>query len=118
MSRHENEKIDFATPKPIESLVFGFTKDGLNCDEDNLKCYAKKIEKQKGVETSTIYYVKFGRGRIFDPWGTFAGRERSADLEWKRVASTVFNQYIKYLSTRNTRHLTQAERMSIDASQK
>ena len=118
MSRHENEKIDFVTPEPVRSLVFGFTKNGHDCKENDYKCYAKRVEKTKGTETSTTYYLKFGRGRIFDPWGTFAGRERSANLEWKKVATTVFDQYFKYLSTRSQRHLTQAERMIIDANQK
>jgi len=118
MSRHENERVDFKTPDPWDSLTFGFTKEGDTCEVEDLKCYAKRVDKQKGTKTSTTYYLKFGRGRIFDPWGTFAGRERSADLEWKKVASKVFEQYYKYLSTRSTRHLTQAERMIIDANQK
>tara|TARA_R110000824_G_scaffold162282_3_gene337917 strand:- start:7434 stop:7790 length:357 start_codon:yes stop_codon:yes gene_type:complete len=118
MSRHEHEKIDFATPEPVQSLVFGFTEHGHDCEESDHKCYAKRVEKQKGADTSITYYLKFGRGRIFDPWGTFEGRERSANLEWKKVASTVFDQYLKYLSTRSQRHITQAERMIIDANQK
>ncbi len=118
MSRHENEQIDFKAPDAWDSLASGFTKEGEDCDVDNLKCYAKKVYKWRGDESSTIYYLKFARGRIFDPWGTFAGRERSADLEWKKVSSGVFEQYHKYLCNRNSRHLTQAERIIIDANQK
>jgi len=118
MSRHENEHIDFATPDPILTSVFGFTKGAESCDDDDSKCYAKRVDKNNGSKTSTTYYLKFGRGKIFDPWGTYAGRERSADFGWRKVASIVFDQYHKYLKTRVSRHLTQAERMIIDANEK
>jgi|TARA_Y100000296_G_C5178176_1_gene261444 hypothetical protein len=114
MSRHENEKLDFELPDPLQITVVGFTTGAETCEEDSQKCYAKRVMKQRGSEVSTTYHLKFGRGRIFDPWGTHSGREKSADLEWKKVASTVFDKYYKYLATRNTRHLTLAERMIID----
>lgn len=118
MSRHENEKLDFELPDALQTSVDGFTIGAKTCDEDGQKCYAKKVMKRRGSEVSTTYYLKFGRGRIFDPWGTHSGREKSADLEWKRVASTVFDKYCKYLGTRSTRHLTLAERMITDGHQK
>jgi hypothetical protein len=122
MSRHENEELDFQTPKPIVTETTYFTNGGNISKEDCSKCYAKKVNKTNVESTnnaqSTTYYVKFGRGRIFDPWGTYAGRETTGDWDWRRVSSSVFEQYYKYLKTRSTRHLTQAERMVIDGNQK
>ena len=80
--------------------------------------YAKRLEKEQGSDVSSIYYLKFGRGKIFDPWGTYAGRQKTGDWDWKKVSYSVWSRYIRYLASRNTRHLTHAERMIIDDSQK
>ena len=118
MARHENEKLDFDLPDPVKYDLIGYTDGAKICDVEDIKCYAKRVQKERGEDVSSVYYLKFGRGRIFDPWGTYAGRETTRDWEWKRVAYSVWSRYIKYLATRNTRHLTHAERMIIDDSQK
>jgi hypothetical protein len=122
MSRHENEELDFQTPKPVVTEVMYFTEGGDSVEKDGSKSYAKRVNKTNvGTEDnakSTTYYVKFGRGRIFDPWGTYADRTRTGDWDWRKVGPSVFEQYYKYLKTRSTRHLTQAERMIIDGNQK
>lgn len=120
MARHENEQLDFKAPEPVQSIVIYFTEGAEAVTEDGPKCYAKQVKKINcGVRNSTeslTYYVKFGRGKLFDPWGTYAGREKTGDWSWRKVGHVVFEQYHKYLETRNTRHLTQAERKIIDGS--
>jgi len=122
MSRHENEELDFQAPNPVVTEVTYFTEGGNSVKKDSTKSYAKLVNKTNvGTEDNTksvTYYVKFGRGRIFDPWGTYADRTRTGDWDWRKVSSVVFEQYCKYLKTRSTRHLTQAERMVIDGNQK
>ena len=118
MSRHEKEQIDFQAPEPVKFTPFGYTEEAKPCDIEDIKCYAKRIEKEIDSKVSSTYYLKFGRGKIFDPWGTYAGRQKTGDWDWKKVSFSVWSRYIKYLATRNSRHLTHAERMIIDDSQR
>jgi len=118
MGRHENEKLDFNLPEPIKTSSFGYTEGAKACRIDDKNCYAKRLQKEQGSDVSSIYYLKFGRGKIFDPWGTYAGRQKTGDWDWKKVSYSVWSRYIRYLASRNTRHLTHAERMIIDDSQK
>lgn len=118
MSRHENENLDFQAPEPIKRLWFGYTIEARSCSIEDKKCYAKQVDKEIGTALSSTYYLKFGRGKIFDPWGTYAGKQRTGDWDWKKVSFSVWSRYMKYLASRNSRYLTHAERMIIDDSQR
>jgi hypothetical protein len=112
MGRYEQENLDIELPNPASFLYFYYTIRGSETTEESPKAYCKKV-----VNTQTnhnTYYIKFGRGVIFDPWGMYAGKERSRDFEFSKVSETVFNYYYKYLEGKNRSFLSLAERSMID----
>jgi hypothetical protein len=78
----------------------------------------------------TEYFIKqatagAGTGRVLNPWGLYysAGDEHKFEKEmgrkryqFKKVNKEIFDMYIKFLETRNERHLLNVERNILDAS--
>lgn len=70
--------------------------------------------------TDGTYWVKIGQnGRLFNPYGLFSEgmetKQRVGRSTWKfrSVSSNIFNQYVRFLSTRNESFLHNAEREMI-----
>tara|TARA_R100000742_G_C4272668_1_gene91949 strand:+ start:110 stop:490 length:381 start_codon:yes stop_codon:yes gene_type:complete len=84
---------------------------------DHYDCYAKKIT----IGTRIKYYVKRGRhGKLFNPIGMYSEGMAKKQLrhagrpewEFKETNERVFIKYIKFLKTKNTAWLNNAERDS------
>lgn len=65
--------------------------------ERDIEAFAKKQNK---------FYIKLLHGRVFNPHTVF----RIRDAKWTKVSEEVYNIYIKFLDTRKSVYLTQAQR--------
>ena len=98
---------------PQDSLTtVCYTIKGDVVPEDSKHVYAKKVTND--TTGNNAFFVKTGRGRLFDPWGTYANKINSFEFLLKRVSDAVFRNYVKYLDTRNGRFLISAERYMFD----
>ena len=76
-------------------------------EETQQVCAKMHILIQDGKQTN-FCYVKFFRGKMFDPQGIDATKIRLA--EFRKVNETVFNLYFNYLKTKSGESLIRAER--------
>ena len=76
-------------------------------EETTQVCAKMHILIQNGQHTN-FCYVKFFRGKMFDPQGIDATKIRLA--EFKKVKENIFNLYFNYLKTKNGESLIRAER--------
>ena len=96
---------NFENPQSREEVYY--TAGGKTKTVDSTSSFAKKIDRENGIDT---YYIKYARGRVFDPWGIYQDRARSLNHSYKRVPEKIFNFYIEYLKTRNKSYLRKVER--------
>lgn len=81
---------------------------GVEVDTETQQVCAKMhILVENGKQTN-FCYVKFFRGKMFDPQGIDATKVRLA--EFKKVNEGIFNLYFNYLKTKNGESLIRAER--------
>ena len=76
-------------------------------EETQQVCAKMHILIQDGKQTN-FCYVKFFRGKMFDPQGIDATKIRLA--EFRKVNEPIFNLYFNYLKTKNGESLVRAER--------
>jgi hypothetical protein len=70
---------------------------------------------------SPVFYVRINKaGHMYNPWGLEEGRsgalnKQSGGLEWEysKVERGIFEQYLKFLRTRNQAHLLNAQRDNV-----
>ena len=73
----------------------------------NENTFAKKLE----INNKAVgFYVKYGNGVLFDPYGVDKHRINTTMFNFVRVKQNVFNSYLKYLQTGLGRHLNEARR--------
>ena len=108
MSRYENEKIDIDVPDPPEYNTVFFTEKGVKQSTETKKSFAK-IRTNISADYN-VYYIKYGLGDIFDPWGMNSNKVNSPALSFKRVNKKVFDNYLQYLKTRRSSFLLRAKR--------
>ena len=65
-------------------------------------------------ELPEMYYIKFFRGSILDPYGMDARKIDSPLCIYKKVSDTVFGYYSDYLTTKKGELLRRAERNYIN----
>jgi len=91
----------------------------LESEEETDECCAKKAQLPSGVMK---YYVKTSsKGFLMDPWGQMSESKNAAYAKhagkplfvWKEVTQTPFEYYGRYLATRNSAELFNAQRMII-----
>lgn len=96
-------------------------KDGGKLTTDEIGAYAMHREYLSGHKD---YFIKFatagpGEGNLLNPWGLYftPGDEYTFEKKmgryryiFKPVSQAVFNNYIKFLQTRNERYLVIIER--------
>tara|TARA_A100000172_G_C3002995_1_gene96982 strand:+ start:130 stop:561 length:432 start_codon:yes stop_codon:yes gene_type:complete len=103
--KDEDGNYDYKNPKTI--------------DENSSDCFSKKVEYEYEGQSKEKYYVKIGTdGFIFNPWGMFSAGTQAryakskgrAEWKFKQVNERCFNFYNKFLQSRNSAWLTNAER--------
>jgi len=114
MSRWENEDVsDLGIPDPahVETKFIGL--QGKNTTED--QAIAKSVISSDG---SRRFYVKYGRNEILDPYQTdssYAGSRRQTHIyKFKKVSEETFDNYKKYLETKNRIFFTKARRFLME----
>lgn len=105
MSRWENEDVTTLglSEAPISKVETYVAINGQVTEDDKLAL--AKILNVDGKET---FYVKFGRGEIFDPHGI--DKNKASTFQFRKVKKSIFENYREYLLTRRDVFLTRARR--------
>ena len=111
MANKDKEFENFGLTDVPENAIIAYTAKMTEVDKEDKKAYCKKAVKDNGKTVSC--FVKFYRGKMFDPWGMYSGREKVVDLEYRKVPEKAFNLYSKYLKTRNHKCFLQSEREAL-----
>lgn len=99
MKKHEEDWV----PVPDVEIYYG--KGGNICDEN--ECYAKILKTSNGE----FYFVWTYRGSIFDPYGSEILRRSNRNLfKLTRVSRDCFDNYFKYLKSKNRIFYTLCDR--------
>jgi len=89
--------------------IYYILADGKKSDkETTLACAKTSI----GDSANEVFFVKFHRGKLFDPHGLDKNKIKNA--EYRRVDATTFDLYLSYLKNRRGDLLLRAERRCID----
>jgi len=93
--------------------------------EDNTEVYYVLTDGKKSTKETTlacaktsvgdsieIFFVKFHRGKLFDPHGMDKNKIKNA--QYRKVDATTFDLYLSYLKSRRGDLLLRAERRCID----
>ena len=111
MARWEHEDVsnlDLPDPDRITHTYYG--SDASETAEDS--AFAK-LANNKGFKT---YYIKYGRGDLFDPLGADKGKHNRPYFTFRKVEEKVFAYYMEYLSTLDRIFLTRARRALMENS--
>lgn len=100
-----NEELEKIGVKLKQAVVKYLDKKGLPSDET--KAVAKTSETPSG---DVVYYIKYRRGELFDPYGIDEMKINALDTKYRKVDEYIFNSYVKYLGTRRTAYLSEARR--------
>ena len=109
--KEEKEFEKFGLTEASDNAIIAYTIKMKEVDKDDRKAYCKKAVSSDGQTVSC--FIKFYRGKMFDPWGIYHGRERRLDLEYRKVSEKAFDMFSSYLKTRNYRHFLQSEREAL-----
>lgn len=114
-SATQQELKDIGIEQPIQNIVSLYDKYGKLCEEEN-KSVAKTVQiSSENKETVlTTYYVKHGRGQLFDPYGLDMNKTKAFDFQFRKVDKEIFEAYSKYLQTRREVYLISARRLFIN----
>lgn len=101
--KNNNEK-DLKDSIPSDEEIF-FGKGGNQVDSS--ECFAKILKTQYKEH----YFVWIWRGDVFDPYGTdLLLRSQNFIAKFAKVNKDVFENYIKYLKTKNRAYYNYARR--------
>jgi len=100
-----NKELQNIGIKIKESKVTYLDKKGLQCGEPG--SVVRISELQNG---DNIYYIKYYRGELFDPYGIDERKIDALDIRYRKVDKYIFDSYVKYLNTRRTAYLSEARR--------
>jgi len=82
--------------------------DGKKSNKETTLACAKTIT----GDSAEVFFVKFYRGKLFDPHGL--DRNKTRNSEYRKVDATTFDLYLSYLKSRKGDLLLRAERRCID----
>ena len=110
MARWENENLDgLDIPQPPKTEIQLFGTLGSVPDKEK-NAFAKKVI----AGDSYTYYVLYGRGDLFDPFGADKGKQGRPYFSFKKVKESVFNHYIDYISSEDRIFFTRARRLMME----
>jgi hypothetical protein len=97
-------------------FIWFFDKNGKGVDTEEL-AVAKLLETENDKGNEVLYYVRKGRGNLYDPYGPYEITKTTRYLyEFDRVDKEVFDLYIKYLKQKKTKFYTDARREYLNRS--
>jgi len=93
-----------------EQYLWMFDKDGKLVAKEE-ESVAKLLEIRKGENQTGVYYVRTGRGDLYDPYGTYQMTRNTMSLfPFAKTEKPVFDLYIKYLKQSKSKFYTMARR--------
>jgi hypothetical protein len=110
MARWENEQVDQLNLPEMESMSTELFDLNAKQTQDEKIAVAKKSK----VENRQTFYIKHGRGEIYDPWGMDRNKSSSFIFSLRKVNEEIFNLYLEYLKTKREIFLTRARRLFIN----
>jgi len=111
MARYENESLSGLTlPETDEVNTQYIDKSGNLAQENNAVAKITKIHNKEEDKLNINYYIKHGRGMLFDPYGMDANKINSYNFQFKKVDHSIYSQYVQYLKTRRVIFLNYAQR--------
>lgn len=111
MARHENENVSQLTLPELDQTDIQFVdKSGNLSQEKNAVAKVVKTHDKEQDKVTVNYYIKHGRGMLFDPYGMDATKINAYNFQFKKVDQGVYSQYVQYLKTRRAMFLTYAQR--------
>jgi hypothetical protein len=111
MARNENENLTgLLVPDTDELSIQYFDKTGNIAEERIAVAKITRLHNKEEDRTVINYYIKFGRGMLFDPYGMDMNKLNAYNFQFKKVDQKIYSQYIQYLKTRRSLFLTQAQR--------
>ena len=110
MGRGENEDISgLNIPSPPKVEIMFYDTKGNESEEKN--AIAKKVSTSLTYENISIQrFVLYGRGELLDPHGVDS-RANKSFYKYKKVSEDAFENYMKYLKSKNTMYFTRARRL-------
>lgn len=117
MSRKENEKIDIDVPEPTQYTTVYFYKgnDGTRDEpknvvskEDGWDCGAKAIVNEDSGRVR--YFVRANGRTLLNPYEITKRESERTRWKWIGVPEYIFDSYRRFLHSRNTNLLRNAER--------
>lgn len=103
----ELKAIGIPDPDTREEFFFGAAGAWLHTQED---AFAKVVK----VADHETYYIKYGRGELFDPYGIDREKVKRPYYDFKKVKQKIFNYYMSYLKTEKRIYLTRAHRLMME----
>ena len=105
MARAENDDISHLNLPDVPEKITTF-----------IGAKGEKVQKKdafvKVVENGeyTTYYIKYGRGDLFDPFGADKNMHSRPYFNFRKVKEEVYAYYLEYLTKRDRIFLTRARR--------
>jgi magnesium-transporting ATPase (P-type) len=87
-----------------------FDKTGNLTKEEFAVAKITKFHNKESDSLTVNYYIKFGRGMLFDPYGMDMNKMNSYNFQFKKVDQDIYSKYLQYLKTRRSMFLTYAQR--------
>lgn len=83
------------------------------CDEEKVFAKTVSVVMSQG-QIQTKYAILIYNNQPYDPYGADSHRESNLRLELKPVSQQTYNHYTSYLKTKNSLHMTRAQRSFIN----
>jgi len=111
MARNENENLSGITLPELDEVSTQYIdKSGNLGQEQSAVAKITKVHNKEEDKVTINYYIKHGRGMLFDPYGMDANKINAYNFQFKKVNQNIYSQYVQYLKTRRSMFLTYAQR--------
>lgn len=116
MKSHDDKDFEsMGLPKPTETLVEWFGKDGKEANERS--AFAKRVSCTFDYDLlSTQFFLRISSGELIDPYyvNVGIGKARLATFAFKKVNSNTFDAFVKYLKSKKRTDYTFARRLLME----
>jgi len=111
MSRGEKEDVsDLDLPDPLNPEITFYNDKGQRVTKQD-QGVAKRVKTVLSYDNISIQqFILYGRGEILDPHHVDFRSNRNF-YKFKKVSKNAFDNYIKYLKSKNTLYFTRARRL-------
>lgn len=108
---------EFENVENKDIVRFHYDSDGKAVDETKNTNYVAKMtfDRERGEKTA-FYFIKMHRGQLLDPHSNdknISQIKHRAFVE-RRVNAKCFDNYVKYLQTKNRTYFTRSRRLSME----